>query len=74
VTGIVTISPDEYAAMPGRFDGEWLRDNFPDASRSMERFIDKIKQDMQSKMVKNNKDLFQLLDDPRALLDKLHIY
>ena len=29
---------------------------------------------MQSKMIKNNKDLFQLLDDPLALLDKLHIY
>jgi hypothetical protein len=29
---------------------------------------------MQSKMLKNNKDLFQLLDDPIALLDKLHIY
>ena len=29
---------------------------------------------MQSKMIKNNKDLFQSLDDPIALLDKLHIY
>ena len=29
---------------------------------------------MQSKMIKNNKDLFQLLDDPLALLDKMHIY
>ena len=160
--------------MPGRFDGEWLRDNFPDAARSMERFIDKIKEEtngevvgdldiiriplnlyrarnvtslpwatagpsdhpfatapamlvgdsaigspyfqsislgfecsmflagliaqrdvtveamldgyerymykqwlrvyMQSKMIKNNKDLFQLLDDPHALLEKMHIY
>jgi hypothetical protein len=25
-------------------------------------------------MIKNNKDLFQSLDDPIALLDKLHIY
>ena len=158
----------------GRFDGEWLRDQFPDAARSMERFIDKVKQEthgevvgdleiiriplnlyrarnatslswrtagpsdhpfattpafllgdsaigspyfqsislgfecamflagliaqrelprrrmldryerymykqwlrvyMQSKMIKNNKDLFQLLDDPLALLDKMHIY
>ncbi|HYI18442.1 MAG TPA: hypothetical protein VD836_07010 [Solirubrobacteraceae bacterium] len=174
VTGIVTINADEYAALPGRFDGDWLRDNLPAASRSMERFIDKIKQEtqgevvgdldiiriplnlyrarnvtslqwaaagprdhpfatapallvgdsaigspyfqsislgfecamflagliaqrdgpvearldryerymykqwlrvyMQSKMIKNNKDLFQLLDDPLALLDKLHIY
>jgi 2-polyprenyl-6-methoxyphenol hydroxylase-like FAD-dependent oxidoreductase len=174
VTGIVTISPDEYAAMPGRFDGEWLRENFPDVAESMERFIDKIKLEtdgevigdlgiiriplnlyrarnvtslqwatagrrdhpfattpvflvgdsaigspyfqsislgfecamylagliaqpdvpvdamldrferymykqwlrvyMQSKMIKNNKDLFQLLDDPLALLDQMHIY
>ena len=29
---------------------------------------------MQSKMIKNNKDLFQCLDDPFALLGKLHIY
>ena len=29
---------------------------------------------MQSKMIKNNKDLFQLLDDPFALLEQLHIY
>jgi hypothetical protein len=29
---------------------------------------------MQSKMIKNNKDLFQSLDDPVALLGKLHIY
>ena len=174
VTGIVTISPEEFAAMPGRFDGEWLRDNFPEVALSMERFIGKIKEEthgevigdldiiriplnlyrarnvtslqwaaarpsdhpfaatpvllvgdsaigspyfqsislgfecamflagliaqrdvpvevlldryerymykqwlrvyMQSKMIKNNKDLFQLLDDPRALLDKIHIY
>ena len=174
VTGIVTITAEEYAAMPKRFDGDWLRDNLPDAARSMERFIDKVKEEshgevvgdlemiriplnlyrarnatsrqwsatgprdhpfattpvfllgdsaigspyfqsislgfecamflagliaqrdgpaepmldryerhmykqwlrvyMQSKMIKNNKDLFQLLDDPLALLDKLHIY
>ncbi len=174
VTGIVTISPDEYEAMPRRFDGEWLRTNLPDAARSMDRFIDNIKLEtrgevvgdleiipiplnlyrarnasslrwrtagpsehpfatmpvfllgdsaigspyfqsislgfecamflagliaqrdlpvddmldryerymykqwlrvyIQSKLIKNNKDLFQLLDDPLALLDKLHIY
>jgi 2-polyprenyl-6-methoxyphenol hydroxylase-like FAD-dependent oxidoreductase len=160
--------------MPKQFDGEWLRGNFPNVAQSMDRFIDKIRQEthgelvgdleiiriplnlyrarnatsrrwdtaetsdhplattpvflagdaaigspyfqsislgfecamflagliarpqlsrqdmldryelfmykqwlgvyMQSKMLKNNKDLFQLLDDPIALLDKLHIY
>jgi hypothetical protein len=29
---------------------------------------------MRSKMIKRNKDLFQSLDDPLALLGKLHIY
>jgi 2-polyprenyl-6-methoxyphenol hydroxylase-like FAD-dependent oxidoreductase len=174
VTGIVTITADEYEAMPKQFDGEWLRGNFPNVAQSMDRFIDKIRQEthgelvgdleiiriplnlyrarnatsrrwdtaetsdhplattpvflagdaaigspyfqsislgfecamflagliaqpqlsrqdvldlyelfmykqwlrvyIQSKMIKNNKDLFQLLDDPIALLDKLHIY
>ncbi len=174
VTGIVNISAEDYEAMPSRFDGEWLRDNFPDVSQSMDRFIDKIKEEapgeilgdlevvripldlyrarnatsrqwliagpsdnpfasspvflagdsaigspyfqsislgfecsmflagliaqrdlplrdmldryelyiykqwlrvyMRSKMIKHNKDLFETLDDPLALLDKLHIY
>jgi hypothetical protein len=29
---------------------------------------------MRSKMIKHNKDLFESLDDPFALLDLLHIY
>jgi hypothetical protein len=29
---------------------------------------------MRSKMIKHNKDLFECIDDPLALLDKLHIY
>jgi hypothetical protein len=29
---------------------------------------------MRSKMIKHNKDLFALVDDPLALLNKLHIY
>ena len=173
VTGIVNISAEDYEAMPTRFDGQWLRNNFPDVARSMDRFIENIKQEthgeilgdleilriplnlyrarnatsrqwlagpsdhafasspvfllgdsaigspyfqsislgfecamflagliaqrdvplrdmldryeqhiykqwlrvyMQSKMIKNNKDVFQSLDDPLALLDKLHIY
>jgi hypothetical protein len=160
--------------MPSRFDGEWLRENFPGVAESMDRFIDKIRQEthgevigdfevvripldlyrarnatnrqwlrsgrndhpfasspvflagdsaigspyfqsislgfecatrlaaligdrdlplrdvldryelfmykqwlrvyMRSKMIKHNKDLFESLDDPFALLEKLHIY
>jgi hypothetical protein len=174
VTGIVNISAEDYEAMPPRFDGEWLRSNFPGVAESMDRFIDKIKQEthgeilgdleiiripldlyrarnatsrqwriagtsdhpfasspvflagdsaigspyfqsislgfesamflagllaqrdlplrdvldryelyiykqwlrvyMRSKMIKHNKDLFESLDDPLALLEKLHIY
>ena len=174
VTGIVNISAEEYEAMPSRFDGEWLRSNFPGIAQSMDRFIDKIRQEthgellgdleilripldlyrarhatnrrwltagttdhpfasssvflagdsaigspyfqsislgfecamflagliaqrhlprrdlldryelyiykqwlrvyMRSKMIKHNKDLFESLDDPHALLRKLHIY
>ena len=173
VTGIVNITAEEYEAMPSRFDGQWLRSNFPDVAQSMDRFIDKVKQEthgeligdleilriplnlyrarnatsrrqtagsgdhpfanspvflagdsaigspyfqsislgfecamylagliaqrdlplremfdryelyiykqwlrvyMQSKMIKHNKDLFECVDDPLALLDKLHIY
>ena len=173
VTGIVNISAEDYEAMPTRFDGKWLRDNFPGVAESMDRFIDKIKEEthgeilgdleiiriplnlyrarnatsrqwlagpsdhpfasspvflvgdaamgspyfqsislgfecamflaglivrrdlplrdmldryeqhiykqwlrvyIQSKMIKHNKDLFESLDDPLALLEKLHIY
>jgi 2-polyprenyl-6-methoxyphenol hydroxylase-like FAD-dependent oxidoreductase len=51
VTGIVTISDDEFAAMPPRFDGIWLRDNFPDVAESMDRFIDKIKDETHGELV-----------------------
>jgi len=174
VSGIVNITAEDYEAMPSRFDGQWLRGNFPGVAQSMDRFIDKIKQEthgeilgdleivripldlyrarnatsrqwlsagpsdhpfasspvflagdsaigspyfqsislgfecamylagliaqrdlplkdmldryelyiykqwlrvyMRSKMIKHNKDLFESLDDPLALLDKLHIY
>ncbi len=174
VTGIVSITAEDYDAMPTRFDGQWLRSNFPAVAQSMDRFIDKIKQEthgeiigdmeiiriplnlyrarhatsrhwrtagpsdhpftrspvfllgdsaigspyfqsislgfecamylagllaqrdlplrdmfdryelhiykqwlrvyMQSKMIKHNKDLFESIDEPLALLDKLHIY
>jgi hypothetical protein len=174
VTGIVNISAEEYDAMPSRFDGEWLRGNFPGVAESMDRFIDKIREEtngellgdleivripldlyrarnatnrkwlaaeandsplaaspvllagdsaigspyfqsislgfecamflagllaqrglplremldryelyiykqwlrvyMRSKMIKHNKDLFESIDDPLALLEKLHIY
>ncbi len=51
VTGIVNISAEEYEAMPSRFDGQWLRSNFPRVSESMDRFIDKIKQETQGEIL-----------------------
>ena len=45
VTGIVNITAEDYEAMPSRVDGEWLRGNFPDVSQSMDRFIDKVKEE-----------------------------
>jgi len=51
VTGIVHISAQDYEAMPPHFDGEWLRGHFPDVARSMDRFIDKIKQETQGEIL-----------------------
>lgn len=51
VTGIVNISADEFEAMPTRFDSEWLRDNFPGAAESMDRFIGKIKEETQGEIL-----------------------
>jgi hypothetical protein len=45
VTGIVNISAEDYEAMPARFDGQWLRNNCPRVAQSMDRFIDKVKQE-----------------------------
>jgi len=51
VTGIVNISPDDFGAMPSRFDDGWLRSHFPNVAESMDRFIDKIKQETKGEIV-----------------------
>jgi 2-polyprenyl-6-methoxyphenol hydroxylase-like FAD-dependent oxidoreductase len=51
VTGIVSISPEEFEAMPSRCDGEWLRGNFPAVAESMDRFIDKVKEETHGEML-----------------------
>lgn len=43
VTGIVTITEEEFEAMPATCDASFLRDRFPAVARSMDRFIDKIR-------------------------------
>ena len=45
VTGIVNISAEDFEAMPSRFDGALLRSDFPGVAQSMDRFIDKIKEE-----------------------------
>jgi hypothetical protein len=51
VTGIIGISQAEYEAMPSSFDGAWLRDNFPGVAASMDRFIDKVKEETHGELV-----------------------
>ena len=51
VTGIVHISSEEAALMPSQFDGEWLRENIPEAAASMDRFINKIKEETHGEVV-----------------------
>ena len=53
VSGIVNITPKDYEAMPATFDGQWLRIHFPDVARSMDRFIDKIKQETNGDIIGN---------------------
>ena len=51
VTGIVNISAEDYEAMPSRFDGDWLRENAPGVAESMDRFIDKIKEETHGELL-----------------------
>ena len=39
-----SISQAEFEAMPPPFDGDWLREHFPDVAASMDNFIDKVKE------------------------------
>jgi 2-polyprenyl-6-methoxyphenol hydroxylase-like FAD-dependent oxidoreductase len=51
VTGIVNISAEDYERMPSRCDGEWLRENFPEVARSMDRFIANIEAETSGEIV-----------------------
>ena len=51
VTGIVNISAEDYERMPSRFDGQWLRSNFPHVAQSMDRFIAKVKTETNGEIV-----------------------
>lgn len=51
VSGIVKITPGDFELMPVTFDGQWLRIHFPQVARSMDRFIDKIKQETHGEVI-----------------------
>jgi 2-polyprenyl-6-methoxyphenol hydroxylase-like FAD-dependent oxidoreductase len=51
VTGIVNITDEDYERMPPQFDGPWLRANFPDIAKSMDRFIKKVDRETGGKMM-----------------------
>lgn len=51
VSGIVTISQAEFDAMPSTFDGDWLRDHFPDIAASMDGFINRVRQETHGELV-----------------------
>jgi len=51
VTGLITISPEDYAAMPPQFDGQWLREHFPGVADSVEHFVEKIQEESHGEIV-----------------------
>lgn len=51
VTGIVTISPEEFTAIPPTSDGAWLREHHPNIAVSMDRFIDRVKAESHGELV-----------------------
>ena len=65
VTGIVNITAEDFAAMPSRFDGGWLRANFPRVAQAMDRFIAKVKQE-------SNGDVIGDLEIVRIPMDLYH--
>jgi hypothetical protein len=53
VSGIVNITTEDYETMPATFDGQILRSQFPDIAQSMDRFINKIKQETHGEIIGN---------------------
>jgi hypothetical protein len=53
ISGIVNITSEDFEAMPAKFDDGWLREHFPDVARSMDRFIEKIKQETHGEILGN---------------------
>ena len=56
VTGIVTITADEYAAMPPQFDGAVAPRQLSRVAESMDHFIDKIKEETHGELTRRAGD------------------
>jgi len=53
VTGIIGVTREDFEAMPPVFDGALLRERFPHIAVSMDRFIDRIKEETDGEIVGN---------------------
>ena len=51
VSGIVKISAKDFESMPATFNGQWLRIHFPQVAKSMDNFIDKIKEETHGEII-----------------------
>ena len=51
VTGIITITRDEFDQMPSTFDGTWLREHYPAVAESMDRFMDRVRDETHGEVV-----------------------
>jgi hypothetical protein len=67
VTGIVTISREEFEAMPATCDGAYLREHFSGVAESMDRFIDRVRMETSGDVVGD-------LSVTRIPLDVYHAY
>ena len=67
VTGIVSISQEEFEAMPPRFEGDWLREHYPQVAVSMDNFINRVR-------METNGELVGDLEITRIPLDVYHAW
>ena len=51
VTGIMNISPADFEAIPPTCDGAWLREHHPDMAVSMDRFIERVKDETHGEVI-----------------------
>jgi 2-polyprenyl-6-methoxyphenol hydroxylase-like FAD-dependent oxidoreductase len=67
ITGFITISPEEFKAIPPVSDGAWLREHFPEIASSMDRFIERVRAESGGELVGD-------LEVTRIPLEVYHAY